>query len=464
MYSNSPALDGDPKKIDAWFATQRATLADLDGVARAQGADQQILQIYAETMNYMSSVQTYLARLNMIKQTSDNQSPWDVIASIITGVQTSTKVEDTSKRWLSSENASSAGTLAGFADGILTYQQKSGARAASDAVAMQEEARKLEDENRQTASSLRTRAARLTAKYGWSNGEAAFDGFTSPDLSDMVARSPRDPFLQARYADALYSRAKTGNDVVPAINAYWNAARLVPDDAAFYPLRNTYLRQAINAAIHAANLDSGNTFARKSYFAGSATRLSRTYISLVSPDNGYGQYKLATALGYAGRYSDAIEAAHKAYDLSHGAWENSVDFCVVYASLMSLSGDEQEAANWILKAYTRHYRDIKTLKTNDDFAPLRNRLPQRFEQITSPKVVWHLRFDTHPASIVIQNNSDFDLVRPKLLVRVRQGNQVIEKQVGCDLIEAGHSCQVDNAISVPGDRDDAEEASLISNQ
>ena len=73
---------------------------------------------------------------------------------------------------------------------------------------------------------------------------------------------------------------------------------------------------------------------------------------------------------------------------------------------------------------------------------------------------FHLRFDTHPASVVIQNNSDFDLVKPVLTLRIRKGQQVIPAEAACDFIQAGHSCQANNVVTVPGDADDGEDASI----
>ena len=169
----------------------------------------------------------------------------------------------------------------------------------------------------------------------------------------------------------MSKQAKSGNDEVGAINAYLEAAAMVPDDPAFYRTRNEFIAKGAWAAIQGANLDSDNTFARATPSSGNAVKMARTYLNLIGQDQGgVGHYYLSLALGYAARYQEAIRAAQDAYDLSGQAWKNNISFCIIYASLMSLSGDEQEAVNWILKSYRAGFRKVSLLKTNADFAPI----------------------------------------------------------------------------------------------
>jgi hypothetical protein len=129
---------------------------------------------------------------------------------------------------------------------------------------------------------------------------------------------------------------------------------------------------------------------------------------------------------------------------------------------MSLSGDEQEAANWVVKAYHDGFTDVRLIKENGDFAPLRRLNPKRFLDITSPRVTYRLRYDTYPASVVLQNDSDFDLIKPTLLLKILKGDQILTKEVAFPDILSGHSGEVDRVISVPGSSDDGEQATVNS--
>ena len=461
VYEAWPSLDGKPEVLGSWFTAERQYLTSMSGIIRARNLDPQIAARYQDTLDMVSTTMTYLSNLDLIRKRNEDQAPFDLLSSIFSGYQTSTSVQGTAEKYTSKDTASNIATMAGLASAYSNYQQKANNRSANEIVAVQAETRKLQDGWAVTQAALQTTASSLTTKYGWAQGEAGFDTFHSPSLSDMIARAPRNPFIRASYASTLSKQAKTGNDEVPAINAFMEAASMVPDDGAFSSTRGEFIAQGVLAAIRGANLDSGNTFARAVPSAGNAVKMARTYLSFVGQDQGgTGHYYLSLALSYAGRFPEAIRAAQDAYDLSAQAWKNSSSFCLTYASLMSLTGNEQEAANWIVNAYRDGYRDIGTIKTNADFAPLRQKLPERFHEITSSRVEFHLRFDTHPASVVIQNNSDFDLVKPVLALRIRKGQQIISAQASCNYIQAGHSCQVDNVVSIPGDSDDGEDASI----
>src|SRR5215218_8099883 len=79
------------------------------------------------------------------------------------------------------------------------------------------------------------------------------------------------------------------------------------------------------------------------------------------------QGELAKALFAAGDYVAAVEAALRASELGYGEFGEMV---LLAARAAMRAGDSESGAQLLLFALDLRYRDIKSLRTDPDFAPL----------------------------------------------------------------------------------------------
>lgn len=464
IYSQWPDLHGDRSKLRAWFSGSRNVISEMRGRIHANHLDPDLESLYSDCLEYMSSTESYLDKLQLIENQKNGGSLWDLASSSWDGYKTSNDVTSTAKRVMSPENAADAGNLVGTADAVIEFYNKSQQRDANARAAISAESEKLEDKWRSTDQALKITAQRMTARYGWANGEAGFDGFQSPRLVDLVERSPRDPFLQARYGSELASDARSGDDVVPAINAFLRAARLVPPDAIYDELRFQFLEQAMDAAVSGAASDSGGSYSGRPASSFNAIKLARTYLSVNSADpSGIGHVQLARALAFAGRYQEALYSAQAAFNTDH-RWNTDPGYCIRYSKLMSLTNDQEQAINWMERAFQYGFTDIKVIRDDPDLSILRSRRSADFQDLTTVRATWNVKFGAMMDDVIIQNNSRFDLTHVKLVVHIRKGSQVWDKAAKCDYVQSGHSCEDDNLFSIPGNSYDEATASISSDQ
>ena len=168
------------------------------GQIRARRLDPDLAILFNDCLEYMSATEAYLSSLDLIERQRTTTSFVDAIASIWDGYKTGSDVTSAAgKLGMSEDNAANAGKLVGAANAAANLYTKSQTRDANYRTAVSEQAQKLENKWNTTWAGLQAVSRRLTVKYRWGAGEAGFDGFQSPQLSDLIARSPRDPFLKA---------------------------------------------------------------------------------------------------------------------------------------------------------------------------------------------------------------------------------------------------------------------------
>jgi tetratricopeptide (TPR) repeat protein len=464
IYSQWPDLSGDRSKIKSWFSGSRTAIAVMRGKIHANHLDPDLDTAYSDCLDYMSSTEAYLDKLQLIQNQKDVKAVSDLASSLWGGYNVSNDVESNAKNVMSPENAADAGKLVGAADAASDFYNRSQQRDANAKAAILAEANRLEANWKSTEETLRDVARRMTAKHGWAPGEAGFDGFQSNEIADMIQRSPRDPFLQAKYGDEISGRAKSGVDVVPAINAYLTAARLVPADSTYDQIRYQFLQEAANSALQGASIDSGGSYSKLPASSFNAIKLARTYLSVDSTDSsGIGHVQLARALAFAGRYQEALSSAQTAYNTDH-SWNTDPGYCIRYAKLMSFTNDQDQAVNWIGRAYQFGYNDVSRIRSDPDFSALRSQKSDDFQRLTTVKSNWYVKYNLMLDDVVIQNYSNFDLTHVKLQVHIRKGSQVWNVVAKCDYIQSGHSCTDESLFSIPDDSYDEGTASITSDQ
>ncbi len=466
IYTHWPDLKGDRPKLRAWFSEARRSTSLALGQIRTRGLDPDLAVVFNDCLSYMGATESYLSKLDLIDSQNDTRTVWDLITSLYDGYKASGDATSTaSKLGFSDENAASAGKLVGAANAAANFYSKSQERGARYQTDVSDQARRLEDTWNMTWGTLQTVSRKLTAKYGWAVGEAGFDGFQSPQIADLVVRSPRDPFVRARYADSLLSDAKDPEQCIKATNEYLHAAQLVPSDSSYDSLRLQYVAEAMNAAVYAPAIEAGS----RGYSAHPASapvglKLARTYLAIDPADtSGLGHVQLARSLAFLGRYDEAANQATTAYNLDK-QWGDDAGFCYRYAKLMCLTGRMNMVADWLKQAYRAGYHDISSFRADPDMSGFRNAEPRQFEQLTAPKWGWEIKFGVFMDDVVVTNNSPFDLTNVQVQVHVIKGTQRWDPLIKCPLIRSGSSYKAENVMSVTGDSYDQATASLSSDQ
>jgi hypothetical protein len=438
----------------------------MKGQIRAHRLDSDLDLLFNDCLDYMSATESYLSNLDLIDSQNTTGTVFDVLASMWNGYKTSSDVTTAAgKLGLSDENAANAGKLVGAADAVANLYSKSQSRGATYRTALAEQARELEDRWNSTRSSLQAISRRLTQRYGWGGGEAGFDGFQSAQINDLVARSPRDPFLKARYGDSLMSDAKGPSEYIAATIAYLDAAQLVPADSSYDSLRLQYVAEATQAALGAPSSEAGTRgYSSHPSSAPVALKLARTYLGIDPLDStGFGNMELARALAFLGRYEEAASSATKAYNM-HKDYADDPSFCYRYAKLMSLTNRTQQVGAWIAQAYRVGFTAIGSIREDPDMEAFRSQQSQQFKSLTTVNVTWKLNYGFVLDDVVIMNGSPFDLTNVQLQLHLRKGTARWDPLLKCAQIRASGSCQIDNVFSIPGDSYDEGTASVTSDQ
>lgn len=438
----------------------------MRGDLRTRQLDPDLDILYGNCLDYMSATEAYLSNLDLLDNRKNTGTLLDVFSSLWNGYKTGSDVSSAAgKLGLSEENAANAGKLVGAANAAADLYSKIQSRDANYRAAISEAAAKLEDRWNTTWASLQAVSRRMSSKYGWPAGEAGFDGFQSPQLADLLARSPRDPFLKARYGDGLLENAKTPNDCITATNAYLEAAELVPSDTSYDSLRLQYVADATEAAVEAPSIEAGNRgySARPSSWP-VALKLARTYVSMDPQDTtGFGHAELARALAFAGRYEEGASSATTAYR-TNKSLENDSSFCYRYAKLMSLTNNLDLVQSWLQQAYKDGFHEIAALRTDPDFESFRSQRSQSFSGLTNVIWGWDIDYGVVLDDVIVTNKSAFDLTNVVVQVHVRKGSSRWDPVIKCAVIKAGSSCKGENVMSVTGNSYDAATASLSSDQ
>jgi hypothetical protein len=466
IYAHWPDLKGDRSKVRAWFSNARLSTSTMLGQIHTRHLDPDIEILFDDCLSYMSATEVYLSSLDLLDNQRSTETALDAIVSLWDGYKTAGDTSSTAEKLgFSNENAANAGKLVGTASAAANFYSKSQARDASYRAAMAEKARQLEDKWNRTWSSLQTVGRKLTAKYQWGVGEAGFDGFQSPQIADSVARSPRDPFLKARYGEAILSGATTPGECITAVNLYLEAAQFVPSDTAYDSLRLQYVASAMGAALYAPVIEAGpKNYSAHPSTANTAVKLARTYLSMDPRDaNGYGHVQLARALSFAGRYNEAVASATTAYNLQKN-WSNDSSFCYRYAKLMNLTNRLDLVPQWIVQAYRDGFHDLQLFRTDPDMYTFRTQQPAQYKQLTTISWAWDIKYGVALDDVVVTNSSPFDLTNVEVRLHIRKGAKLWEPLVKCAKIKAGSACQVDNVFSITGDSYDEGSASLKSDQ
>jgi hypothetical protein len=466
IYANWPALNGDRSNLRKWFSEARRSTSRMQGQIRMRRLDSDLEVLFQDCLDYMSATESYLSSLDLLENQKNSGTAWDFIASIWDGYKAGSDANSTAQKLgLSDENAANAGKLIGAANAAANFYTKSKERDAGYRAAVSESAGKLEDRWNGTLANLKATAHKLTAKYGWAEGEAGFDGFQSPQIHDLVARSPRDPFLKARYGDTILRDAKTPNECIAAANAYLEAAQLVPSDGSYASLRLQYVAQATAAGLSATAIEAGTRgYVSHPSTAPSSLKLARTYLTMDGGDaSANAHVQLARALAFSGRYQEAAGAATDALRLRKDLGDDAY-FCYRYAKLMSLTGNLDLVNSWIEKAYHDGFHDIAQFRDDPDLEAFRSQRAQQFQTLTTIHWSWEIKYGFIWDDVIVKNSSPFDMTNVQVQVHIRKGSSTWDPVIKCSLIKAGSTCERDNVMSITGDAYDTGTASLTSDQ
>jgi hypothetical protein len=340
------------------------------------------------------------------------------------------------------------GVFSGYLEGVARRSK----RAAEQQAAIEAEQKRLRASWSTTSANAQAIAAKLTRKFEWQAGEAGFDNYN--------ASRPRDPFLKIRQASTRADN-ETADAILLAARRCVEAYQSVPTGSDYDLFRTRFLASAADVAVTAATKDLKGYSQGPSRYAPEALDLVNRYLKSEPSDPGsYGHMLLARALGANHQLREAIEAANAA----RANWDNDPGFCYRYARLSSLTESPDLAADWLAAAYRNGWNQLKFARADPDMENLRTARPDRWAELTTPKLTWKINWGVMNDDVVFQNASPFTLTNVVAQVHVQQGSQVWDKELRCESILPGAACKIENVFSIPGSRYDDAKVSFTSDQ
>ncbi len=420
-----PRYSTDRTELQNWLAQTRVRISRLRAAIRAKALDADVGKLYDDCLALLDTYETYLANLGAIDRIATRQAQQDAEkvgwAALDAGWQAG---ENAKKRGASNGQAAGVGGLAGIVKGWEESDRLKHERNEARRAALEAEARKVGAAFTDTKSNAEVIAERLAKKHGWDAGEAGFDGFTSRQMGDYLKRRPRDPFVKVSNA-LIRVKGETSAQVMSDARSCLDAARLVPEGRVYDGYRAEFVAAAADLAATAAGAQL-NHFAYSSgpaKLAPEAVRFCKTLLSIDSSDSsGTGNMLLARALGCAGRYADAIDAANTAMKNSR-RWQEDGYFCYRYARLMSLTSRADQAGEWLEKAYRNRFSDVVFVRADPDLANFRKGKPECFKKLTTVNTSSGIDFGVLTDDVYMYNMSEFDLTNMRIEVIVKKARE-----------------------------------------
>jgi hypothetical protein len=439
----------------------------MRAIIRDQQLDPALDPLFQDCLNFTSAYESFLRQRGQIQAERDQRALGDFFGSLLKAMGDGSDAEDFARGLGASNNtASNVGGIAAIISGMNDYNSRSQRSDASANTALQAAARQLSDSWQQTNSDLRVTSASLARRYGWNLQETGFSGETSDSAEHDVWLMPRNPFALAAAA-ANFGDKEPAEALVRRANRCFHAAELVPTGSVYDEYRQLFLFEAASLSVLAGSSEAGE----RGYSAAPvpsatyAVQMIQTYLSATPSDpRGVGNLMLARALGWSGRYYDALAANNTAFAINPANRNDSVT-AYRYAKLLSLTRQVDNSAQWLQKAYADGFTEVGFARRDPDMANLRQLRPQAFAQLTTPRLsnpqfVWGAFLD----DAVVRNNSSFDLTNVVVKVAVHKGSTLYQFTMSCGTIKAGDVCRRDNVVSIPGDAYDYVQATYTSDQ
>ena len=195
---------------------------------------------------------------------------------------------------------------------------------------------------------------------------------------DAVAKYPERAFPWERLAGAYHMTGASGND--GAIAAYNRALKLDPkNDMALYNMAVMYMDlgendKAFDLLQKLLKLKPeyvmgwvalGDIYMLRSDYPAAETAYKRAYA--LQPD----AVKVLSAMGNVSMYLGHMDKARYYYGQIEARERDNPDIAYQLACVESLAGQADATIYWLNQALQRGYRDLQTLMTSEELAPIR---------------------------------------------------------------------------------------------
>ena len=462
-YSHWPNRTTDPNQLANSLAQLRTRTSRLRAAIRANELDPDVGMLYDDCLKFLDVYETYLANLGMIGRQVQQRETTDLVGSFWTALAEGDAAEDDARRrGASGGEASGAGLMEAIISGLGDNYQRSQERQNYQQSAVDAEQRTLNAAWVATKANAEAVAAKLTEKYGWQPGEAGFDDFQAESLGSYIERRPRDPFARLRFATTRV-KDETSTSVLKDAHMCVDAVELIPPGSTYDQFRYEFLVEAADLGVRAATMELGGG----AYSSGpspstpEAVRLCENYLAANPADpTRRGHLLLARALGCAGRFGEALDAANVARE----QWQHDAGFCYRYAKLCSLTNSLDQAGDWLAYAYEQGLRDVPFVRSDPDLDAFRTGRPERYAELTTVKASYSFNWGVFNDDIIVKNESPFELTNVHVDVFIRKGEQTWHPEIRCDSIQRGQSYTAVNVVSIPNGEFDEAKAKLDSDQ
>lgn len=410
-YRNWPSSTTTPQDMSTWLAAASEELKILE--ARAWEINDSLGSLCADALLLVKRYEDFLVAHNFIEKCAK---------------------EEASKLnwWLCVKSGVSTGISGGGYPGMIVgglfmfveMLQKQGQLEAAKTKLIEQEIAGLRREFESRIANLQYVANRLSPIYGWPRNSVDFD----PSNNDR----DRDPFAileKARAQKMLWSVSperislpQSDSDINAAIlqgalqvinsqtekgtlDLYQRVVRLTPATGRYGKFRAGVFLEAAEFANDVCAKEVGNNYsAAPAQSAPQALRLCRAAIAETpSGDQAqFGSVQLSRALGLAGQYREALNAAESAT-----GWHDDPVFEYRRARLLSLVGDSDLAIDVLKQALRLGFSNTTFVKTDPDLEHLRQSKEVQLNDLLKVKWSWRLKEGLVLHDVTLVNESDF---------------------------------------------------------
>ena len=429
-----------------WIAQTRQAVRFLRSTIDAHRLHGDVAQLYDECLQLLQAYQQYSISVGAINAQAVEDAEQGVaeagVKGALAGLWEALRSDSTSDDVNKAARDKAIDSLTDKGVEILFARQK----------ALSTEAQKLQTQIQATLSDAQTIAASLTRDRGWHFGEVDFSDFDNSHLNTWVTQRARDPFVLCKAARQGVEQEQTSVGLVNRAVQCLQAAMLVPDGDAYSGYRANFVSYAIWMGLDGVALEQKYYTGRRALMATPGLQLVRTYLTLEPTDpEGFGHMELARALGFTGRYADALAAAQVALKY----YQDDSGFLYRYSKLLILNGYVDASAEALRRSLQQGFSNITSLRTDPDFAGLRRARQEQFETLTTVRMHSQISWGVMLDDVVLHNDSDFPLTHLKINLQIAQGERSWNISQGdCTSIAAHGTCTISNAMSIPDDRYD----------